>query len=320
MLVIRQKNPSLLIALGLSFALYVLGFTAFLFVLPLLLFYAKSGQRNQTLISFSSLLAFVLAYELVPLHESLGDPLSIGLLSVGLFLPIVLIGCSVIWVLLDSYRLLIRYIASCSFIGFFVIILGLWFNSKPEMVNALDATVIKIVESFLGSSQVTSVETTLSLGIPTEEVYQLVKSALSCMLVPFGAGVFGFNAFFSIANPKFPGDTEFDERVISWKLPDEMVWAFLASWLIILLGVVVDYNKLITIITLNIAIFLSLLYAIQGLAIILNYLKAKGSKMGAVRLFTIAAVIAILLQGLNIVIVIGLPILGVTETWFTYRK
>jgi hypothetical protein len=319
-MVTNRKYGNLGIAIAFSVGLYIFGFTSFFFVLPLLIFFTQSGQRDQTLISLAALLLAVLLYEIVPIRSSLSEQTGVGLLLIGLFMPIVLIGCSMIWVSLSSYRLLVRYIASCSFIAVLMLILGLYFQSNPEIATAIDTATIGIIDTLINDSGLVELESQLLGGASSADLYNLIKEVMMVMILPLSSILFGFSAFMSISTPKYLGDERFDKRVSSWKLPEEMVWVFLLSFIIVLLNIKIDFNTTVRVLVWNLALFIGVLYAIQGLAILLYKLNAKGHKMGAVKLFMIAALLTILLQGLNIVIVVGLPVFGVTETWVTYRK
>ncbi len=317
MVIIDRKISSVYIAVVMGAILYALGFTSFLLVLPLLIYYSRSREREKTLLSLAVLLVFVLMMEIFPLIGTLSDKGNLGILSIGLFLPIVLIGSSMVWVLLDGYRLLTRYVASSAIVALIMVIIGFWFKSDAEMSLAVDNAIVSAMNSMLGQD---SQQTSYILGVSSQELFITMRTVVFSMLLPLGAGCFGFNAFFALSTPKYLGDEEFDERVKNWKLPEGFMWAFLVSLIILLLGVVIDYSLSISVIVLNLALYLALLFAIQALSIILYRRRAKGYHTRAARVFGLTLFLILLFQGLNIVAVIGLPIFGVTETWFTYRK
>ncbi len=317
MVLIDRRNNSIYIATLMSAIFYIVGFTSFLLVLPLLYYYFRSKERDKTLSALVILLVFVFLMELVPLRNQLSDKTVLGILSIGLFLPVVLIGCSFVWVLLDGYRLLVRYIASSVVVAFVMVIIGLWFKTDSEMALAVDKAIVDALNAVLNQE---AQQTSLLLGVPTQELFSTLRTVVFSMLFPLGAGCFGFNAFFAISTPSYIGDERFDDKVKNWKLPEMFMWIFLASLVLLLLGVFVDYPLSISIIVLNLVLFLALLFAIQGLSIILYIRRAKGNHTRAARVFGMTLFLIILFQGLNIVAVIGLPIFGLTETWFTYRK
>ncbi|NCD05358.1 MAG: hypothetical protein EOL97_04500 [Spirochaetia bacterium] len=317
MVSIEKRTNLVYVATTISAILYVLGFTSFLLVLPLLFYYSRSRERVKTLLALTVLLIFVLIMEIFPLFGELSDKGNLGMLSIGLFLPIVLIGSSMVWVLLDGYRLLVRFVASSAVVAVVMAILGYWFKVDTEMALAVDNAIVDIMNIVLNQNPE---QTSLVLGVTSQELFSTIRTVIFAMLLPLGAGCFGFNAFFSLATPKYIGDEEFDERVKNWKLPESFMWAFLFSLILLLLGVVVDYGLSISVIVINLALYIALLFSVQALAIILYKRRAKGNHTKAVRVFSLALFFIILFQGLNIVAVIGLPIFGVTETWFTYRK
>lgn len=316
----NSKYRNLGIAFAFSLALYILGFTSFFFVLPLLIYFNQSGQREQSLASLAVLLVVVLLFEIIPIRDNLSDASNFGLLSIGLFLPIVLIGCSIIWVLLSDYRLLVRYIGSSAFIAVLMVFGGIYFSSHPEVGTGIDTAAISIMDTLFTDMGLQTSTTGVLAGTSTTEFYSLVKEVMMMMVLPLSAVIFGFNVFMSIATPKYVGDDRFDRRVVAWKLPETMVWVFLTAWLLVLLDQLVDYNSIIRIAVWNFTLFMGVLYSVQGLAIMLYRLNLKNHRWSALKLFVLVAFLTMLLQGLNIVIVIGLPVLGVTETWVTYRK
>lgn len=317
MVLIDRRNNSIYIATVMSAIFYLVGFTSFLLVLPLLYYYFRSNERNKTIYALLILLVFVLLMEFFPLRNQLSDKSVLGILSIGLFIPVVLIGSAIVWVWLDGYRLLTRYIASSLVVALVMMIIGFWFKYDTEMALAVDKAIVDALNIVLNQD---AQQTSLILGIPTQELFSTLRTVVFSMLFPIGAGCFGFNAFFALSTPSFIGDERFDDRVKNWKLPEIFMWLFLGSLVLLLLGVFIDYPLSISIIVLNIVLFLALLFSIQALSIILYIRRAKGYHTRAARVFGLALFLIILFQGLNIVAVIGLPIFGVTETWFTYRK
>ena len=317
MVIINKKNTSVYFAVFLSIIFHSLGFTSFLLVLPLLTYYYRSRESKNTLLALVGLLVFILVVEIFPILGNLSDKGIVGMLSIGLFLPIALIGSSIVWVLLDGYRLLVRYVAGSAIIAVLMVIIGFWFKSDVSMAVAVDNTIFNLVNSLLSQN---GQQSQLVLGAATQELLPILRVVVLSMLFPLGATCFGLNVFYALSTPKFFGDEEFDERVKNWKLPESFMWTFLASLILLLLNIVVDFTLIISLIVLNLVMFLALLFAVQGLSIILYRLRAKGKQIKAGKLFGLTLFLIILFQGLNIVAVFGLPIIGVTETWFTYRK
>jgi small-conductance mechanosensitive channel len=185
MVIIDRKISSVYIAVVMSAILYALGFTSFLLVLPLLIYYSRSREREKTLLSLAVLLVFVLMMEIFPLIGTLSDKGNLGILSIGLFLPVVLIGSSMVWVLLDGYRLLTRYVASSAIVALIMVIIGFWFKSDAEMSLAVDNAIVSAMNSILGQD---SQQTSYILGVSSQELFITMRTVVFSMLLPLGAG------------------------------------------------------------------------------------------------------------------------------------
>jgi len=73
MVSIEKRTNLVYVATTISAILYVLGFTSFLLVLPLLFYYSRSRERVKTLLALTVLLIFVLIMEIFPLFGELSD-------------------------------------------------------------------------------------------------------------------------------------------------------------------------------------------------------------------------------------------------------
>jgi hypothetical protein len=71
---------------------------------------------------------------------------------------------------------------------------------------------------------------------------------------------------------------------------------------------------------LNVALGSCVLYAVQGMAIVMHFVRRKGLPISGGRLMMSLFLIAFLVPGLNILVVFLLPLLGVLETWIVFRK
>lgn len=99
--------------------------------------------------------------EIFPLIGELSDKGNLGMLSIGLFLPIVLIGSAMVWVLLDGYRLLVRFVASSAVVAVVMALLGYWFKVDTEMALAVDNAIVDIMNIVLNQDPETDF---ISLG------------------------------------------------------------------------------------------------------------------------------------------------------------
>jgi hypothetical protein len=314
----RNYWPRVGFGIGLGAVLYVFGFTAFLFVLPLLLLTDQLVSLEEKLLPFGLLAIVVFLVELIPQLSTLGQPLGKGLLAMGLFLPVALIGSSVIWTILKKIDVLSRFLICASFIGLVIVIFGVWFMRHDASVQALDKQYIDLLNSMfttVGSDG----NQKLVMGVEPVQLYYLLKHVIASLLLPVVAAFFGFSAFLQLAS-RFRDSMEFTRKISDFHIPSDYVWFFLCAWLAFVAVAKFGNNQILSIVVLNIALFFALVYAIQGMSIVTYRMVHKGKQVSAVKLFVITGLLAILLPGLNIVIVFVFPLLGVMETWFTLRK
>ncbi|MFQ3619395.1 MAG: hypothetical protein SNJ78_00480 [Spirochaetales bacterium] len=100
------------------------------------------------------------------------------------------------------------------------------------------------------------------------------------------------------------------------KLPEKIVWAFLLGWTGVLTGLIQPLGW-VSIVFWNIALLTSALYGIQGVDILRFFL----NKMGRFRALALFGIIfSLFIPGLNIIVLVGIPLLGVSELWIQYRR
>jgi Predicted membrane protein (DUF2232) len=121
-----------------------------------------------------------------------------------------------------------------------------------------------------------------------------------------------------------PQGNEVAERLramslVEFRLPVFMIWIVIAAWGAVLLSMLVDVGSLSFVIW-NLACLTLAAYSIQGLAVVWHLLDrrkvARGQRIG----LAVALVIGLLIPGLNLVFLLGLPGLGISEVWVNYHR
>jgi len=97
-------------------------------------------------------------------------------------------------------------------------------------------------------------------------------------------------------------------------LPVAMIWVVIAAWGGVLLSMLVDVGWLSFVIW-NLALLSLAIYSIQGLAVIWHLLDRK--KVARNQRLVLAVV---LILGLNVVLLLGLSCLGISEVWVNYHR
>ncbi|GAB4366936.1 MAG: hypothetical protein Kow009_03760 [Spirochaetales bacterium] len=99
-------------------------------------------------------------------------------------------------------------------------------------------------------------------------------------------------------------------------LPVKLVWGFLLGWFGVLLTLIRPLGW-IGILCWNVALVSTALYGLQGIDILRYYLK-RLERWRLLVLFTI--LFFLFIPGLNLLVMVGVPLLGVSEIWIHYRR
>jgi heme/copper-type cytochrome/quinol oxidase subunit 4 len=321
---VSARTRQYAIVIGLSFLLSQMVLTNLLFTIPLLVLAQRYPRGERTFVPVGAVAVLLLVTELFRLRSALDTPVGRVLLLVGMFVPVVSLVSASIWIWLEDRRLLFRYLASASFGVVAALVLVIWFSGGSETVLELDASVLAIFQDFL--SRFGAVGEGNALGsemfspAEIEGLYRTTVKASGAILVPFSMGMNGFASFVSLAIAGGRKDNAFAERVSRWRLPENTLWVFLGSWTVVLAVMFSGAGYLPRALALNIAFGCSLLYAVQGLAIVVHLVRKKSPAVNLGKLLMGLFLIVILFPGLNVLVVFVLPLLGVTETWIVYRK
>jgi hypothetical protein len=252
-------------------------------------------------------------------RSALSDAVGRLAVLISVFVPVVLLVSSLVWIALEGKGVMRRYVAAVLPGIAFTIVLLVYFSRASETVKALDAMfsdtfvdLFKELGSALGGSA-SPVDSQLTT------IYRMAVMVMGAILVPLVMVLCGLD-FWLAMNFQERNKIDFSMRVADWHLRDDMVWAFLILWLSVAVCSIAKAPYLATALALNLAGGVSVLYALQGFAIILFRIRKKHTDYTAGKLFGALLLVIFLLPGLNMLVVVVLPLMGVTETWILYRK
>ena len=301
---------------GVSFVLSRFMLGNFLFTIPLMVLAPKISDRRYALVPVAAVALLTTIISLFQARGALGDPAGRLLLGIGLFIPLVLLVASAVWIYLDDQRTMVRYLASAAFGVVASIGLVIWLSSGSASVAEVDAIMLETFSALFG--QLDGNSGTLSAR-DLEMVYRMSVLVSGSILVPLTMGLVGFASFMAMS---YLGrnDGDFTKRVSNWSIPYDTLWVFLGSWTVVLFMMILKAPYLGRALVMNVALGSCVLYAIQGLAIVMHFVRRKGLPISGGRLMISLFLIAFLVPGLNVLVVFLLPLLGVLETWIVFRK
>ncbi|MBG0767072.1 DUF115 domain-containing protein [Sphaerochaeta halotolerans] len=302
-----------------SYALSRLLIGNLLFTIPLMVLAPKFSNRREALFPVGLVAALLVITEFVRARGSLGSPEGRLLLVVGMFIPIVLLVACAVWIALDDKRTLYRYLASSLFGIVASVVVVVWFTRPNEALQKVDSAMFETFRTLLGGTNGGTQTSIEASGVALESLYRTSVMAIGAMLAPLCMVLVGFTSFVAMSyQARFDGS--FNVRVSHWRVPEVTLWVFLGSWALVLLLILAKTPYLYRALALQAALASSVLYAVQGMAIVVHFILRKGIAVNTTRLFATMFLLVFLIPGVNVLVVFVLPLLGVTETWIMYRR
>ena len=102
-------------------------------------------------------------------------------------------------------------------------------------------------------------------------------------------------------------------------LPEVLIWPLLISWSGILLDAFFGIG-VFGYFFWNAGLIMLFLYGLHGFGIIRFFFRKRRISRGRIFLFGLFLIILLLWPGINLIVIIGIPGLGLSELWIKYRK
>jgi hypothetical protein len=135
-----------------------------------------------------------------------------------------------------------------------------------------------------------------------------------------------FSYFLLVASSMWIGDFAASKtlgvshtRLTDFRLSPRSVWLFLGGWALVLADIVMGIGSL-RYLAWNAASIMLLLYGIQGVGVLRHFLVSRGVSRGLRVALGVTLVITLIWPGVNLLVLVLVPGLGVSETWIHYRK
>lgn len=301
------------LAVGLSFLMYWIAASSTLFIIPLLFFAPRIRPNRWALLPVALVACMLLAHQLIGYGGALKETSVIGALLIGLYMPISLLMGTALWIALEQRRMLVRLLTASATAAVFGFALSFWFFSKSPSAAATEQLFRNLVQAvipgFFGGQ--------VPMGMDEDTLFEAIVLVLRLGFLPLFMGQFGLSVMISELLIH-RSEWSFQDRMASWKLPENAIWVFLGSWTVVLAGLVIDMQMLSGI-AWNVALAMTLLYMVQGMSILAALVRKRNPGATATRIF-LFSVLLVLLPGVNVIPLMALPLLGVSETWIRYRK
>ena len=297
------RNLILGTAIGIILSRFTIG--SILMTVPVLL--VCPGIRNTAykVLSFAAMLAGVVIWTVLTWRAE-----SWQIVLFNLYFPVGMIIGSAVWAVGAKYSSSSMRKFFWAAIPVFIMGLGMGFFFASDLSSDVKEYLTGLVYYLFQFE---------SLNIDMSSVVITVVDMMALFFAP--AAVLGLALPIVIADVnvnRFDEDWQYD--FANMKLPDPYVWVFFASWAVALVSNWVEaVPTWILILGWNVALTMTVLYMVVGVSILVAFARRRTAAITAGRIvFTV--VLLCIIPVLNVIMYIGLPLLGVLETWIAFRS
>lgn len=307
---------------GISVIMYEIGFLSFLYLVPLQVMAKKRGE-NGLLFSSVLVLAAVLVTAFIHTRGIEDIQLKNVLIFLELVLPVMLVASfyAVNKQFTQEWRNLYRLLGVTMAVGLVSIPVILIIKQNTNFVEYFRNQIAMIVEGVTSTLFLQSgiyEEGLISSLFRPERIIQTIKAVFfrNYLFSFFLILTLNWRIGVGIARRFFGGTVP---RLSQFILPNKFIWVLLISWAGILADIFFGL-KVAGYIVWNIGLIALFLYGLQGIGILRHLLGRANLGRGMQTFFIVMIVFLLIVPGINALILLGIPILGVSEVWIHFRK
>ena len=300
------RNLVLGVLLGVILSRFSLG--SIFMTVPVLLACHRVRKVQFRMGAFAVMLLAVVTWTLVENRLILGKEYW-PVILVSLFLPVSSIIGSAVWECGSAYsRSSIRkFFWACIPVFVIGVMMSLYFASgasQPVRTALADGMLYYFPSDYL--------------NLDISSLLHMVVDMMMLFFAPLGVILLSLPLVTADINiNRYDEDWQYD--FANMKLPDPYVWVFFASWAASLVSSLVSsVPKWIMALSWNVALSVSVLYLVVGLSIVVAYARRRTAALTVGRI-VLLLVLVCFIPFVNLIVVFGLVILGVLETWFRFR-
>ena len=298
--------------LAASLVLYRMDLAMLVFPAPLLLFSIHGGRKAASLLVAAGFVLAVIT-DLVAVGVPSGRE-SMVFFLISMFIPLSLSAAGIIWLGTEGRGLLPRLFLTMAPALVFAAVLAVFIGTD----RALLESIISLFQDAF-AAMLSPVMSAVFPGLDVGFIAYVALLAAASLIFPvllcgICAGCFIFE---SVLHSR---ESMWEEKVMRFEYPSNAVWGFIASWALVLLLRFVSVPMLLEIAALNLATVWAVIYAIEGFSVIFAHIRKRWEHVRSMTVLILLMVIGLFVPGINLIILIGLPLLGVFETFFDLKR
>ena len=314
---VERENNALLalrdgaVAVIVSFFFFYLGFGEFIFVFPLLLLSTRFKKKVSSLAILVE--AFIVVFYTY-LNRAEGE-LSLLLMLFELYIPLSLLAAGMTWLISEGKRIGIRLLLALLPSILFFIILYVFLEQEPALLDSFLILAEDVFEALLSPF----INFGAMDGTLVSFIIETILLVIASLIIPLVL-CFVCATCFSFESVLHSRESDWEDRVARLELDGRAIWIFLALWVLVLLFRFISVPTIAVVALFNVTLSYTILYAVQGFSVLYYNMRKKGRKLKSYTLFLILLAIALFIPGINFIIVLGLPLIGVLETFIELRR
>ena len=312
-----RKGRSLIEGVLMFFISYVLFnldlFTIF-YVTPLLLYSINNGKRKAELLIAIDML-FIVVTDILMIDGSISTKLGFAFLLIDLYIPLSLSAAGIVWLRTGGERRLLRRLLMVLLPSIILIVpCALFILSDRALSDAVYSAYGDAFAAVLGPMM-----GVLIPGIDMKVFTDLILTTVMSLLFPvLLCGICA--TCFTYESALHSRESDWEESVMRFSYPQDAIWGFIASWALVLILRFVSAPLLLEIAVMNVAFVWTVFYAIQGFTVVFARIRRRHRTVKSMTALIVVVAISLLIPGINFIVLLGIPLLGVLETFFDLKK
>ena len=304
----RTAIRNLIFGVVLSVILSRFSLGSIFMTVPVLLVCPRIRNAHIRIAAFASILLAVVVWTLIESRQILGTEYW-PVVLVSMYLPVSSTVGAAVWAVGADYSKssIRKFFWACIPVFLLGLALSIYFASptSSQVKTALAESMLYYFPSDY-------------LNVDFSSVLYSVINLMMLFFAPLGVLLLTFPIVTADVNVnRYNEEWQYD--FANMKLPDQYVWVFFASWAASLISYLVSsVPAWIMAICWNVALTMSVLYMVVGVSILVAFARRRTAAVTVGRL-VILVVLVCFIPIVNLIVILGLILLGVLETWFRFR-
>lgn len=299
-----------LVALVISFLMSLSSFFSLLISLPLLIFSTKHTKKETTLLFGVSTLIVILrsAYLLW------GSEYFFFQMLLSLYIPLSLLVAGMVWINTRregvEKRLVLSLLPSLFLVAVCALLLVTDRALFESIYNGYKDAFVPLIEELISA---------LNLDFDSSVFFDLIITFTAISLFPLVVGA-NCVTLFIFESTLHSREGDWSEKLRSIEFNQNLIWLLIISLSLFLISRFVSVNVVVFISSMSLTMALLILYGVQGFSVLYTLLSRVMPNLKSISLFFMLLFIGLFIPGLNIIVLLGLPILGILENFFDLKK